>query len=583
MKKIIFSMLIGSFIIAPLIILAEYDDTIQYLQNQAQNAWITQALAAAEVENINLDYLNPNTSDLMTAVKNTLALAAVESEDYQSLESLLITINSNFNSGQLGSTDLLNDDFWGLMALASINQTDDVVLLKDFILAHQNSDGGWSWSVSGASDSNDTAAAIMALVDGGLDNSSPEIVNALNYLHSVQNEDGGFGYDQFSDSDGASTAWIIAALNKLNMAVNTWQIGENNPLIFMDSLKRVDGSFAWLPADEDGSPLVTAYALLSLSGRTYPVNYIILENGSTPVGVDLRIEGLDQTICLASDLEAQTVLDLLAVGSQVCNFEYEAIETEYGMYVTMIDGLEAEGINGWHYWVNWQTGMVSVDNYQLEAGDSVLWGYGGLTVYPGRVEANLNDNNLTVSASYFDGQNWLAWPQAEVHVGSAIYTADNNGQVNVTLETEGVYPVWAEQTELYIRSNKVYITIGQGISNTVDLSVNIENGGHHGGDVIAFNVDQTNINFGILNPGQSAETILVLSNTGNVNIYIEASVLGDDPFSSHTILNQELWENYNLSLPVSLSDAVNVSLSIPDDFAGQGQKNGQLIFWATAN
>jgi len=113
------------------------------------------------------------------------------------------------------------------------------------------------------------------------------------------------------------------------------------------------------------------------------------------------------------------------------------------------------------------------------------------------------------------------------------------------------------------------------------LSVNIEpgDGGPGEDDIIAFSVDRSSINFGTLNPGQASDTIISLFNTGNTDIYIEASVLGDSVFTDFTSLDQDVWQNYNLNLPSSANQNINVGLTIPSSFNTLGQKQGQLIFW----
>jgi hypothetical protein len=579
MKKIIFSLLSISLLLSPSMILADHGDSIDYLEAQSQNAWITQGLAAAEAANINIDYIDPSTSDLMTASKYLLALASVETQDAEAVDQLVSTILNNYNNSQLGDVSLLNDDFWGLMALSAAQDYTYQDNIKNFILDNQNPDGGWSWTPGGLSDSNDTAAAVMALLETDLTAGSPEIIDAIAYLDTTKNEDNGFGYDIDSDSDGASTAWIISALHKAD--INT-----SEATIFLNNLKQGDGSYLWMPGDASGSVLVTAYALVALSDSAYPVNYIDIQDEPTQTGVDLRIEGPEDTICLATGLQAVNVLALLEVGSQVCDFEYIAEETEYGVYVSSIDGIDAEGMSGWQYWVNWQPGMVSAPDYLLVDGDSVLWGYGGWPTYAGKIvsDKTLVDigESFVITATYFDGDNWQAWSNAEIHIANNIYQTDVNGQVDVVLSSDGVYSIFAQADTEYVRSNKVYVTAGNGISQTVDLVVNIpDNSG--GNDTVAFIVDQSSVNFGDLSPGQAGVTVLSLSNTGELPIYIEANINGHQIFTDNTLLDQSIWEDYNLNLAVASSSSVDISLTIPDNWNEAGQKNGQLIFWAVNN
>lgn len=568
-------------------IVADYNTTISYLQTQTQNAWLTQALASAGVNNLDISYLDANTNDLMTAAKNLLTLTAIQSTDQDSLKKLVNTIQANFNNNQLGSTDLLNDDFWGLLALSSVKESENVDIIKQYILNHQNTDGGWSWSITGDSDSNDTAAALMALLETGLTVSTDSIKQAIDYLKTTQNADGGFGYDVASNSDSASTAWVISALNKLDIDPSTWVIGDNNPVFFLKSLEQVDGSYLWLATDTTGSALITAYTLLALSKSTYPVNYIeLVTEPVVETGIDIRIEGLNKTICLASNLQAPNVLELLKTAATVCNFDYVIENTAYGLYVSSIANIAAEGMNGWSYWVNYQPAMVGAADYTLNNGDSVVWGYGGYPTYPSKLEVNNTSLDkgaeLVIKAKYFDGTNWLSLNNTDIYVGTTVYPI-TNGQLNITMNQDGVYPVWLEPGEGYIRSSKEYITIGNGLSQTVDLVVTIEDNNGGGGeeeDYIAFSINQSSIDFGNLNPGQSAETILSLANTGKADIYIEANILGHNIFTNFTALNNKEWEDFNVSLAKNSFTPVNVELAVPSDFSEIGQHNGQLIFWA---
>lgn len=591
LKKSILALLVAILlVVSPNVILADTSTSISYLQSQSQNHWTSQALAASGASDLNISYIDYTSTDLMTVIKNVLVLSAVNSQDYDHLEESVSVINQNFNNGQLGSTDLLNDDFWGLMALASVGETERVESIKNYILSEQNTDGGWSWSNTFASDSNDTAAAIMALLDAGLNQSSPEIANALNYLHSIQNEDGGFAYDSGSQSDGASTAWVITALNKLGINASTWTVADNNPISFLHSLEQSDGSYLWLPSDSQGSTIVTAYSLVALSAKYYPVRYIDLPSDEPVIsGHKLRIEGPDDTICLASGIEANNVLALLVAGASVCGYDYTLTDSAYGTYVSAIAGISGAGLNGWQYFVDSHSGMVAAADYNLTGTEELLWAYGGFPLYPGKILVDKQrvelGEEVVVNSKYFDGSSWQVWPNAPIKVMGIDYQTDSSGQLNLSLTSDGVYPVYGNFDSERIRTEKVFVSVGSGVSQTVDLSVNIENnsGGGNENNTVSFSVSQSSINFGNLKPGQSAETIISLQNSGDLDIYVEASVLGDNIFIDNTKLSQSLWPDFHLNLATADSEAVNVGLAIPSNFSSRGQKNGQLIFWAIAN
>jgi len=580
MNKIISFILIIGLMVDPFTLLADNDLAVSFLQNQEQNAWITQSLAVAGIDDLDISYIDADEGSLMQVNKYLLALAAVNSSDADMVNTLITTVNSYFNNGQLGEVNYINDDIWGLLALSSVGSTENIDSIKNFIVNNQNEDGGWSWSIDYDSDTNDTAAAIMALLETDITATNSIIVNAINYLQSQQNEDGGFSYNANSESDGASTAWVISALNKVDIEVVDWVINDNDPFTFLDNLQQDDGSYLWMPSDQESSVLVTSYALLASLGGFYPVNHINI-SGQTLIGKDIRIEGPDSTICLANNLSGDTVLEVLEEASQLCQFEYTAEETAYGIYISEIAGIQASGLNGWQYWVNWQSGNQSVDVYPVTDGDSILWSFGGFGILATDISFSMqNDNQVLINTRYFD-QQWYNLPQVELFVNNDLYISNDNGEVVLTLPDDGIYSIYIKQTEDYIRSPKLYVTIGDGINQSVDLVVNVI--GSSGNEEVSFSIGQSNIDFGDLEAGQTAENILQLTNTGNVNIYLEANVLGDDVLTDYLTLELLPWQDFQQDLDIGTSEFINVRLSLPNNFTDSGVKNGQLIFWAVVN
>ncbi len=134
--------------------------------------------------------------DYIAGLKDTFEEEDVTGEDYE----------------QIGDPQTLNDDFWGMLALAAAGEDIDQDVI-DFVLDLQNSDdGGWGIGVDDDSDVDNTAAAIMALIAAGADSSDDEIDNALDFLADAENDDGGFPEVPGDDSNAASDAWVILAI-----------------------------------------------------------------------------------------------------------------------------------------------------------------------------------------------------------------------------------------------------------------------------------------------------------------------------------------------------------------------------------
>jgi hypothetical protein len=266
---------------------ADLAEAVAYLKSQTSDAWITQALVAAgETEapvghliNVNIEGSFNPANDY---AKTILALAAAGQNPTTFGEIDYVTkLKSYYDGRQMGDATLLNDDIWSILALASVKKIDsaEAAAAKNFLLANQNVDGGWGYAVGSASDSNDTAAAIMALVEAGVAMDDAVITKAVAFLQTLQNDDGGFINDPAwgTASDSGSDAWVICAIYKLGQQPTSWIKSGNNPLSHLQSLQDgADGGFWWV--DPASNPIfnnkaMTAFAVTALAGKSFPVGY----------------------------------------------------------------------------------------------------------------------------------------------------------------------------------------------------------------------------------------------------------------------------------------------------------------------
>ncbi|OGE92810.1 MAG: hypothetical protein A3K08_02005 [Candidatus Doudnabacteria bacterium RIFCSPLOWO2_01_41_7] len=357
--------------------------------------------------------------------KRILAITAIgENPSTFGSENFVAKLEGFFDGNQIGDAQLLNDDIFGVLALASAGISDNAVSKsRQFILSHQNSDGGWGYATGIGSDSNMTAMAIAALSHTG---SVPS--NAFNYLSSTQHSSGGYGFIPGQTPDGASTAWVVMGLNSANRTV------PSNAIQFLDSLQTSNGSFKWKPTDATGSGLVTAYAVIALSGHGIPVK--ITTNPTPPpppiptpspapnpaptpapspapsptpspspspapspspspapspppppisnqVHITITFPGnyiINSNIPYSSNL---SVLQSLVAASDQINLLYEIKQTGLGQFVYSIDGYKPTGTSGWQYAVNGSAPDVGAADYILSNQDHVQWFFGspGSTPY----------------------------------------------------------------------------------------------------------------------------------------------------------------------------------------------------------
>lgn len=179
-------------------------------------------------------------------------------------------------NNQLGNDTVVSDDYFGVQALVAANVANSDAVLTDslaFILAHQRPDGGFSWSTDAAtagSDVDDTAAALMALTaaqDAGLNPAGLEaaLASARAYLLAHQNSDGGFMSDPAfgTDSTVGSTAWAVLALKGLGD--DTTAAGQNAQS-YLRAQQQSDGSY--LGWSGTGDTYNTTNAVFALAAAT---------------------------------------------------------------------------------------------------------------------------------------------------------------------------------------------------------------------------------------------------------------------------------------------------------------------------
>jgi Domain of unknown function (DUF4430) len=556
------------------------------------NAWVTMALVATNANEISFDYLKNSSG--ATAISLEAPILAITSlgQDPKKFGPVdyIASLENFHNQSQLGDPTALNDDFFGILALTSsgLSANDQTIAdSKKFILAHQNNDGGWGWSVSAGSDSNDTAAAIMSLVAAGLSPADSHIALALTYLKTDQGKDGGFLYDaSSSNTDSSSTSWVVWALNALNTDPQTWAQGNNNPISYLTSYQNADGSFKWLATDtSDASPSITADAVIALSGKTLPLR--IFNSTTQTQTFGFRIEGSQDTICAGQAL-GPTALDIIKNAGPQCGYAYNIQTTSYGPYLNKIGGDTASGSNGWVYLVNNVEPDVGATDYQLKPNDQVLWFFGDYSWLPTRLTLSAAQINsgLTAVATVedFSSGSWSVLPGATVSIGTKTFTTDNSGQADIGNQ-DGYYQISASKNG-YVRSNTILLQIGQPNSNQISLTANINPGQILGTSTpsatIAFTVNPTALDFGNLTQNAAATKSITITNTGNTDITIKSAVSGDGLFTDNLTVNQTGWREFFASVNAGQNQNEPITLTLPKAYAfSGGQKTGQLIFWAS--
>jgi squalene-hopene cyclase-like protein/prenyltransferase/squalene oxidase-like repeat protein len=157
---------------------------------------------------------------------------------------------------------LVNAMAWTILALRQAGRPAPPALVHALRTAQRPS-GGWSWTRTGAADSNDTAAAVQALRAAGV-NGRP-IDRAVAYLRARQGRDGGFALTPGRASDAQSTAWAIQALLAAGRKPGTAAYR------FLFRMRRADGSYRYSAAYATTPVWVTAQVLPASAGKPFPL------------------------------------------------------------------------------------------------------------------------------------------------------------------------------------------------------------------------------------------------------------------------------------------------------------------------
>ena len=169
--------------------------------------------------------------------------------------------------GQAG--DHVYTTIWTVIALASVGEDTDSS--AEWLIARQNTDGGFPWTPGAESDPDDTGAALEALAAAGVSSDATVVQNALAYLKGMQQEDGGFHYGGTSATNAASDAWVIQGIVAAGENPAEWVVGERGVVEHLLGLQNPDGSFRYTAYVTDSPCRMTASAIPALLGMPYPI------------------------------------------------------------------------------------------------------------------------------------------------------------------------------------------------------------------------------------------------------------------------------------------------------------------------
>ena len=156
-----------------------------------------------------------------------------------------------------------NSTYWGVLALRAARSPVPARTLS-YIRSRRHRNGGYAWSISAAPDSNDTAAAVLALHAAGVGCGNVAISRGIAYLGSAQTSSHGYALLPGSAADSQSTSWAIQARHACglrNARARRWLLARQLP----------SGAYNYQPGTTITPAFVTAQVLPAVHGRWYPI------------------------------------------------------------------------------------------------------------------------------------------------------------------------------------------------------------------------------------------------------------------------------------------------------------------------
>jgi hypothetical protein len=278
--------------------------------NPDVTAWVSIALAAAGINPQNQSqpggasaytYLSEHTAELTETTNFERVLMVVDAagtspQDFGGVNLVQAILDRKLPDGGFahdegGDTPGVNDTIFAIIALSPIREAgvqEAIGGAVEWLEKDQNtSDGSWSLTQGAEGNVDITAAAIEALNAAGVHDSEAQ-GKAFEYLHVAQDQDGGFPESVAvpkRESDSASTSWTVQAIWSAGENPETWkqESSGKEPLDYLESLQRANGSIQWKLGSNEEPVWMTAYAAPAFAGRPLPPAFVPLQvAGSVP-------------------------------------------------------------------------------------------------------------------------------------------------------------------------------------------------------------------------------------------------------------------------------------------------------------
>jgi len=179
--------------------------------------------------------------------------------------------------------------------------------------------------------------------------------------------------------------------------------------------------------------------------------------------------------------------------------------------------------------------------------------------------------NLKNWTEIYDG---TPYPDMDVDERSVLnYLVDDNNTVRIRAVDDYMLPSNAFLV-LWHTLSEITPTPGDGIAVSLTADIKPE---------ISIEVTPSYLNFGSLGPGEISSTHQILiKNNGSTNLSVTAEVTDNaqNLYVRGLQINNVTWTGYQIQLIPNATEKADLWLKVPVDYSDEGEKEGELMFWA---
>lgn len=277
-------------------------------------------------------------------------------------------------------SSMINQTAWAVIALDKADGSYNIGKAMEILINKQTPDGGFAFYGTTA-DPDVTGDVLVALAPHkDIVGVSDTIDSAIECLKDIQLSSGGFASmgKEYPESTATAIRGLLACGVK-DITSGDWQQADGNMIDALFSFQLEDGSFVHSLTQSKSDATATMQVLQAVAamvdaGITYTVK--TGQKHSARSIVSIAIIGKDGESLYAPG--EVTVLEtgkwgLTAFGAlDATGVSHEIKDSEYGPYLTSINGQAGDNNGGWMYTVNDESQLVGMDKYDLQDGDCIV-------------------------------------------------------------------------------------------------------------------------------------------------------------------------------------------------------------------